>query len=88
MQQRRKVLILASTRKKHKEGITLVEDKREEKANDNSKTKIMNKTLGHLTLRFGKSLSLPLILYYRETIVRSCVSLMKQEVLSYNDLSV
>ena len=86
MQQRRKVLILASTRKKHKEGITLVEDKREEKANDNSKTKIMNKTLGHSTRRFGKSLSLPLILY-RETIVRSCVSLMKQEVVSCNDLS-
>ena len=64
MQQRRKVLILASTRKKHKEGITLVEDKREEKANDNSKTKIMNKTLGQSTRRFGKSLSLPLILYY------------------------
>jgi hypothetical protein len=69
MQQRRKVLILASTRKKHKEGITLVEDKREEKANDNSKTKIMTKTLGHSTRRFGKSLSLPLILYYTEKLL-------------------
>ena len=69
MQQRRKVLILASTRKKHKESITLVEDKREEKANDNSNTKIMNKTLGHSTRRFGKSLSLPLILYYTEKLL-------------------
>jgi hypothetical protein len=69
MRQRRKVLILASTRKKHKEGITLVEDKREEKANDNSKTKIMNKTLGHSTQRFGTSLSLPLILYYTEKLL-------------------
>jgi hypothetical protein len=69
MQQRRKVLILASTRKKHKEGITLVEDKREEKANDNSKTKIMDKNLGHSTRRFGKSLSLPLILYYTEKLL-------------------
>ena len=64
MRQRRKVLILASTRKKHKESITLVEDKREEKANDNSKTKIMNKTFSHSTRGFGKSLSLPLISYY------------------------
>ena len=69
MQQRRKVLILASTRKKHKEGITLVEDKREEKANDNSKTKIMDKNLGHSTRRYGKSLSLSLILYYTEKLL-------------------
>lgn len=41
MQQRRKVLILASTRKKHKENITSVEDEQEEKANDKSKTKIV-----------------------------------------------
>jgi hypothetical protein len=79
MQQRRKVLILASTRKKHKEGITLVEDKREEKANDNSKTKIKNKTLGHSTRRFGKKLSLSLILY-RDTTVCCCVDLMEHEV--------
>ena len=69
MQQRRKALILASTRKEHKEGITLVEDKREEKAKDNSKTKIMKKTLGHSTRRFGKSLSLTLILYYTEKLL-------------------
>jgi hypothetical protein len=69
MQQRRKVLILASTRKKHKEGIIWVEDKREEKANDNSKTKIMDKNSGHSTRRFGKSLSLPLILYYTEKLL-------------------
>jgi hypothetical protein len=67
MQQRRKVLILASTRKKHKEGITLVEDKREEKANDNSKTKIMNKTLGHSTRRFGKAFLC--LLYYTEKLL-------------------
>lgn len=37
MQQRIKVLILANTRKKHKEGGTSVEDRQEERASDNSK---------------------------------------------------
>jgi hypothetical protein len=37
MQQRIKVLILANTRKKHKEGVTSVEDRQEERASDNSK---------------------------------------------------
>jgi hypothetical protein len=37
MQQRRKVPILASIRKKHKGGITLVGEEQEEKASDKSK---------------------------------------------------
>lgn len=37
MQQRIKVLILANTRKKHKEGVTSVEDRQEERASDNNK---------------------------------------------------
>jgi hypothetical protein len=52
MQQRRKVLILASTRKKHKENITSVEDGQEEKANDKSKAKIVCFFLGVTLYRF------------------------------------
>jgi hypothetical protein len=54
MQQRRKVLILASTRKKQKENITSVEDEQEEKANDKSRTKIVCFFLCHaLSVHIG-----------------------------------
>jgi hypothetical protein len=49
MQQKRKVLILASTRKKHKEGITLVGEEQEEKASDNSKKQKWHNTFPYYT---------------------------------------
>ncbi|MDQ3837355.1 MAG: hypothetical protein M3270_10555 [Thermoproteota archaeon] len=47
MRQRRKVQILASTRKKQREGITWVADNQEEKANDNN-SKGNNPTTIHI----------------------------------------